>query len=290
MDEMKPPSSKTQGSIQPRAKLLRTEQPRTRLLRTNHPAGRALRAALYTSLSAVVLTSIGAATATASVQADDPVPQPSVKAPAGPTSLPGADDPTTIPTSAPSLPGEGGVAGPAFSEPPDNFGNAANDSRPNKIDPQAAGLKLADGAKLAPSKVLDIKFVSEDLGGAERREDSTAKTKFTLQTEVLFPEDSSKLDDSAQARISDIATEIDSQRATEINVFGFTDDQGSYEHGKKLSKKRADAVQQALAEELNSTVTFNVRGYSEDYPIADNKSEEGRKKNRRVEVSFPRQG
>jgi outer membrane protein OmpA-like peptidoglycan-associated protein len=287
---MKPPSTKSRGSKQPNTELSRTEPPYSKDPGTNRRAGRALRAALYTSLSAVVLTSIGAVTATASVPADDPVPQPSVKAPAGPTSLPGADDPTTIPTTAPSLPGEGGVAGPAFSEPPDNFGNAANDSRPNRIDPQAAGLKLADGAKLAPSKVLDIKFVSEDLGGVERREDSTAKTKFTLQTEVLFPEDSSQLDDSAQARISDIATEIDSQRATEINVFGFTDDQGSYEHGKKLSKKRADAVQQALAEELNSTVTFNVRGYSEDYPIADNKSEEGRKKNRRVEVSFPRQG
>nr|WP_240968613.1 OmpA family protein [Streptomyces sp. HNM0575] len=185
------------------------------------------------------------------------------------------------------MPGEGGAPAPDYSEPPDHIG----DSRPPvKIDPQAAGLKLADGAKLAPSKVLDIKFVTEDLGGQERREDSTGKTKFTLQAEVLFPKDSSKLDGGARSRIADIADEAGSQKAKEVNVFGFTDDLGSYEHGKKLSKKRADAVQQALAEELDPTVTFNVRGYSEDYPIADNKTEEGREKNRRVEVSFPRQG
>nr|WP_244900546.1 OmpA family protein [Streptomyces nanshensis] len=246
------------------------------------PASRLLRTVLCTSASAVLLTALSASAA----HADDPAPQPTVKAPSGPTSLPGADDPTTIPTTAPSLPGEGGAPAPNYSEPPDNIGDS---KPPVKVDPQAAGLKLADDAKLAPSKVLDIKFVTEDLGGAERREDSTEKTKFTLQTEVLFPRDSAKLDDSAQSRIAEVADEVKKQRATEINVFGFTDDLGSYEHGKTLSKKRADAVQQALAEELNSTVTFNVRGYSEDYPIADNKTEAGRKKNRRVEVSFPRQ-
>lgn len=244
------------------------------------PASRVLRAALCTSASAVLLTTLSASGA----RADDP--QPTVKVPSGPTSLPGADDPTTIPTSAPSLPGEGGAPAPNYSEPPDNIGDS---KPPVKVDPQAGGLKLADDAKLAPSRVLDIKFVTEDLGGVERREDSTEKTKFTLQAEVLFPKDSSKIDGSAQSRVAEIADEVKSQKATEINVFGFTDNLGSYEHGKALSKKRAAAVQQALAEELNSTITFNVRGYSEDYPIADNGSEEGRKKNRRVEVSFPRQ-
>jgi len=244
----------------------------------NRPRTGAIRWAACTSVSIVLFTAISSSTAQA-----DPSPLPS---PPSPPSLPGADDPTTIPTEAPSLPGEGGAPAPKFSEPPDNIGDS---KPPVKLDSQAAGLRLADGAKLAPSKVLDIKFVTEDLGGEERREDSTEKTKFTLQAEVLFPKDSSKLDGSAESRIKEIAGEVDEQKAQEINVFGFTDDLGSYDHGKSLSKKRANAVQKALAGELNSTVTFNVRGYSEDYPIADNKTEDGRKKNRRVEVSFPRQ-
>ncbi|MFP3988250.1 OmpA family protein [Streptomyces sp. E11-3] len=161
-------------------------------------------------------------------------------------------------------------------------------SAPPKVDANSPGLKLGDGATLAPAKVLDIKSVVEDLGGEERREDTPSDVKFSLQAEVLFPKDSSKLNPQANARIKDIAAEIEAQGGTKVRVFGFTDNLGSYKHGEKLSKARADAVHQQLSKSLGPSVTYEVRGYSEDYPIADNSSEEGRRKNRRVEVSFPR--
>ncbi|MEU7579312.1 OmpA family protein [Streptomyces sp. NPDC041068] len=161
-------------------------------------------------------------------------------------------------------------------------------SPPPEVDSNSPGLKLADGATLAPAKVLDIKSVVEDLGGEERREDTNTDVKFALQAEVLFPKDSAKLNPEANARIKAIAEEAKAQQATDVRVFGFTDNLGSYGHGKKLSRERAEAVHDKLAGYLGPEVTYSVRGYSEDYPIADNGSEEGRKKNRRVEVSFPR--
>ncbi|KPI04256.1 OmpA/MotB domain protein [Actinobacteria bacterium OK006] len=162
-------------------------------------------------------------------------------------------------------------------------------SPPPTVDPTSPGLKLADGATLAPAKVLDIKSVVEDLGGEERREDTNSDVTFALQAEVLFPKDSSQLNPDARSRIQAIADEIKNQKATTVRVFGFTDNLGSYAHGLVLSKKRAEIVHDELAAALGSTdVTFEVRGYSEDYPIADNTSEEGRRKNRRVEVTFPR--
>lgn len=244
----------------------------------NHPRFAAVRLLACASASALLLAGVGVPAAQA-----DPGPVPGPPAPPTP---PGGDDPTTIPTAGPSLPGEGGEPAPEYSEPPDNIGNSRP---PVKLDTQAAGLRLADDAELAPAKVLDIKFVSEEVSGAERREDSTEKTKFTLQAEVLFPKNSAKLNSGARDRISEIAEEVDQQGARRLNIFGFTDDLGSYAHGQKLSKARANAVQLALAEALDSGVGFNVRGYSEDYPVADNKTEEGREKNRRVEISFPRQ-
>ncbi|MYR86542.1 OmpA family protein [Streptomyces sp. SID685] len=171
------------------------------------------------------------------------------------------------------------------AEPPDIAPSAA----PVRIDPKDPDLKLPEGATLAQPKVLDIKSVVEDQSGDERREDTNADVTFALQAEVLFGKDSAKLGADAKARIAAIAAEIRKQRATQVRVFGFTDDLGSSSHGVLLSRQRANAVQAVLGQDLDSPdITFEVRGYGEQYPIADNSTEEGRKKNRRVEVSFPR--
>ncbi|RSS60754.1 OmpA family protein [Streptomyces sp. WAC06614] len=172
------------------------------------------------------------------------------------------------------------------SAPP---GTEPSASAPVPIDSNSPGLKIPQGGTLAPPKVLDIAEVVEDLGGEQRRQETNQSVMMALQAEVLFTENSSVLSSQAAARIQAIGQEINQQKATRVRVFGFTDDQGSYEHGQELSKQRADSVQAELARTVtNPNVTFDVRGYSEDYPIADNSTEEGRKKNRRVEITFPR--
>ncbi|MGW5457415.1 OmpA family protein [Streptomyces sp. NPDC003996] len=172
------------------------------------------------------------------------------------------------------------------SQPPDTAPSA---SVPVKIDPTDPDLKLPEGATLAAPKVLDIKSVVEDQSGDERREDTNADVTFALQAEVLFSKDSAKLSEESKGRIATIAEEIKKQNATRVRVFGFTDNLGSSAHGDVLSRQRANAVQAVLDQDLNDpNVLFEVRGYGEQYPIADNSTEEGRRKNRRVEVSFPR--
>ncbi|RZU44237.1 outer membrane protein OmpA-like peptidoglycan-associated protein [Streptomyces sp. BK022] len=172
------------------------------------------------------------------------------------------------------------------SEPPGTEPSAA---APVEVDATDPDLKLPEGATLAGAKVLDIKSVVEDQSGNERREDTNADVTFALQAEVLFGKDSADLGPEARARITAIAEEIEKQKATRVRVFGFTDNLGSSAHGDVLSKRRANAVQAVLDQDLNAPdVTFEVRGYGEQYPIADNATEAGRKKNRRVEVSFPR--
>jgi outer membrane protein OmpA-like peptidoglycan-associated protein len=160
---------------------------------------------------------------------------------------------------------------------------------PVRLDANDSDLKLPEGATLAAPKVLDIKSVVEDLSGEERREETNSDIKFALQAEVLFGKDSAKLSSDANARIAAIAAEIKNQDAKKVRVFGFTDNLGSSAHGDVLSKKRADAVHSVLSQQLSALgISYEIRGYGEQYPIANNATEEGRKKNRRVEVSFPR--
>ncbi|WP_324787401.1 OmpA family protein [Streptomyces sp. H51] len=183
----------------------------------------------------------------------------------------------------------GAVGARADDNPSVPPGTEPSASAPVKVDPNDPDLKLPEGATLAEPKVLDIKSVVEDESGDERREDTNSDVKFALQAEVLFSKDSAKLSADAKSRIASIADEIKNQNATRIRVFGFTDNLGSSAHGDVLSRQRANAVQEVLDEELNDPgITFEVRGYGEQYPIADNSTEAGRKKNRRVEVSFPR--
>ncbi|ROQ66409.1 outer membrane protein OmpA-like peptidoglycan-associated protein [Streptomyces sp. 840.1] len=169
-------------------------------------------------------------------------------------------------------------------------GTEASETPPVAVDGNDPDLKMPEGSTLAPARVLDIIQVVEDEGGQERREDSNASVKFALQAEVLFGKDSAKLSSEANSRIAAISAEIEKQNATKVRVFGFTDDLGSSAHGDVLSKQRADAVNGVLSKQLGPDITFEIRGYGEQYPIADNSTEEGRKKNRRVEVSFPRGG
>ncbi|WP_435863991.1 OmpA family protein [Streptomyces spongiicola] len=174
---------------------------------------------------------------------------------------------------------------PAPGTPP----GTESTSPPPEVDGNSPGLKLRDGATLASARVLDIVSVVESEGGEERREETSSNLKFALQAEVLFGKDSAKLSGAANTRIAEIASEIRNQGAKRVRVFGFTDNLGSAAHGDVLSKQRADAVHKVLSRQLSgSGISYEIRGYGEDYPIADNGTEDGRKKNRRVEVSFPR--
>jgi len=68
-----------------------------------------------------------------------------------------------------------------------------------------------------------------------------------------------------------------------IRVEGFTDSSGNRESNLKLSQDRAEAVANWLTNHGVDRSRLTAKGYGEDRPVADNKTDVGRRKNRRVE-------
>ncbi len=100
--------------------------------------------------------------------------------------------------------------------------------------------------------------------------------EFEFNSAKLKPESYPVLDDAA--RILTMHPEID------VEVQGHTDDIGSDAYNLRLSQKRAEAVRDYLIDvHMIEPVRLIPVGYGERRPIADNSTEEGRQKNRRVE-------
>ena len=72
-----------------------------------------------------------------------------------------------------------------------------------------------------------------------------------------------------------------------IRLDGYTDSIGTDEYNMKLSGRRAAAVKNHLIKEAGvSSSKITAVGHGKADPVADNKTKEGRTKNRRVEVSI----
>lgn len=83
--------------------------------------------------------------------------------------------------------------------------------------------------------------------------------------------------------------EILKSRAYKIEISGHSDNTGTDELNDRLSQQRAEAVRNYLIGKGIAAETMTAKGYGKRKPIADNDTEEGRKKNRRVEIKFIKQ-
>jgi OOP family OmpA-OmpF porin len=102
---------------------------------------------------------------------------------------------------------------------------------------------------------------------------------------VLFGFNQSNLTDDDQQQLQALTQTLASLKHYAIEVKGFTDKTGSKEYNLELSQRRADAVVRYLTEnDQVPLVKIHVLGFGEDVPAADNKTRDGRKQNRRVEV------
>ena len=108
--------------------------------------------------------------------------------------------------------------------------------------------------------------------------------KINFAADALFDFDKAVLKDDGKAMLDDLARILDGAKYEVILAIGHTDRIGSAAYNKKLSERRAKTVRAYLISKGIAADRLIAKGYGESQPVADNRTKEGRYKNRRVEL------
>jgi OOP family OmpA-OmpF porin len=101
---------------------------------------------------------------------------------------------------------------------------------------------------------------------------------------VEFDSDKDTLRPESRTILDDVAASLMEWPDIRVEIQGHTDSTASAAHNLDLSNRRAQSVSAYLVSKGISASRLEAKGYGEDHPIADNKTKEGKQKNRRVEL------
>jgi OmpA-OmpF porin, OOP family len=104
---------------------------------------------------------------------------------------------------------------------------------------------------------------------------------------VLFDFNKSTLQPSSDAALQPVANLMAKDKTLKLEVQGHTDNVGNDAYNQTLSEARAKAVATWLTQHGVAADRLTAKGYGKTKPVADNGSDEGRARNRRVEIADP---
>ena len=155
-------------------------------------------------------------------------------------------------------------------------------------DSAATASKQAGAAQSTADKgVAQAAQAERSVGTLGYRVENLDNFKFASTETVLFAVGKSELSKEAEAQLDAFAAKVVPMKHYIVEVQGFTDSTGASAANVELSRRRAAAVVRYLT--LDGKLPLyrvNTIGYGKASPAADNKTRDGRKQNRRVEVKL----
>jgi len=155
----------------------------------------------------------------------------------------------------------------------------------------------ADQARrLAESRASEAKYARLEAELASQQIDSLQRQLENLQLrqtesgvvvtlgDVLFASGQAQLVEGARSSLEEVVDLLQTEPDKQIRVEGHTDSRGDAEANLKLSEQRAQSVLDALVSMGVDKERITAMGMGEDFPIDSNETEEGRARNRRVDV------
>ena len=112
----------------------------------------------------------------------------------------------------------------------------------------------------------------------------------TLPQDILFDTGSAALSGGLRSDLNALAASMNNFPNSTVNVIGHTDSDGTAAFNQDLSARRAQAVSSVLIQSGVSANRIRSIGRGEDAPIASNLNAEGKRQNRRVEITITPNG
>ncbi len=107
-----------------------------------------------------------------------------------------------------------------------------------------------------------------------------------MPSNITFGVDSAAINGRFFDVLNSVNIVLKEHNKTLIEVMGHTDSTGSHSHNQALSERRAESVAAYFRSRGIKPLRLATYGHGEDYPIANNQYESGRKLNRRVEIAL----
>ena len=162
---------------------------------------------------------------------------------------------------------------------------------------EAAALKTTEAAKSAVAAMRSISLPSGSTISAPQggfidslvvflsNPNWTTGKSFAFD-KITFETDSAALTPDSADQIAQLATVLNAYPSINVSVEGHTDNTGDPAANKKLSEDRAASVKAALIDKGVPADQVTSMGWGSEKPVASNDTEEGKLKNRRVEITL----
>lgn len=163
---------------------------------------------------------------------------------------------------------------------PDTPKGAKVDNNGCPLDSDKDG--VFDGIDACPGTPVGIKV--DATGCPEGVKKMEVAEKIILH--INYASNSAEPDEASKRKLDSIAFRIMAYPDTRVEIRGFTDNQGKEAYNLELSQRRAEGVMNYLMSKGVQENQMTAKGFGEDpqYFIGDNKTAEGRRENRRVEI------
>lgn len=132
---------------------------------------------------------------------------------------------------------------------------------------------LSNHPELLEGKAIETKYAGEI---TEKVSSRSYKIEFETSSANIRPYSYKLLDEIFESAVV--------AEGLKVGVYGHTDNKGSDAVNLPLSQQRAEAVMAYLVKKGLPNNRIEAKGYGAEKPVADNNTEEGRSKNRRVEI------